>query len=244
LNCHDRLLAVSEATRRYHVGQGLAEDKTFVLYNGVDTEQFRPSPPTCYLHDALGLAHDVPLLASIGQISLRKGFDIAAAALSSLADNVAFAWLIVGQRHSDKEETRQFDDELHRTARGQLAGRLFFLGTRDDVVRILPELTLLIHPARQEPLGRVLLEAAAAGCAVVATDVGGTREIFPAESDTALLVPPNDHAAMARAIGDLLRDPSRRPLLGANARSRVEALFTVERAASGLLTHYDPVLNA
>ena len=125
-----------------------------------------------------------------------------------------------------------------------LSGRLFFLGTRDDVARILPELTLLIHPARQEPLGRVLLEAAAAGRPIVATDVGGTPEIFPPESDAAMLVPPDDPAGMARAIGDLLRDPFRRMQLGANARKRIEARFELERAAAGLLSHYDSVLNA
>ncbi len=244
LNCHDRLLAVSDATRRYHIAQGLAEDKTCVLYNGVDAQQFRPSTPTGYLHDALGLSHDLPLLATIGQISLRKGPDIAMAALSSLADNIPFAWLIVGQRHSDKDETRRLEDELLHAARDQLAGRLFFLGTRDDVNRILPELTLLIHPARQEPLGRVLLEAAAAGRAIVATDVGGTSEIFPPESDAAVLVPPDDPARMARAIDDLLRDPVRRMQLGANARNRIESSFTVVGATAGLLSHYEQVLNA
>ena len=244
LNCHGRLLAVSEATRRYHVVQGLGEDKTYVLYNGVDAQQFRPSPPTGYLHDALGLSRDLPLLATIGQISLRKGLDIAAAALSSLADDTPFAWLIVGQRHSDKDETRQLEDELIHAAQNRLPGRLFFLGTRDDVARILPELTLLIHSARQEPLGRVLLEAAAASRAIVATDVGGTSEIFPPESDAAVLVPPDDPACMAQAIDDLLRDPVRRTPLGANARKRIESAFTVAGATAGLLSHYEQVLNA
>ena len=55
LNCHSRLLAVSEATRQFHVAQGLAGEKTFVLYNGIDLEQFRPRPPTGYLHRQLGL---------------------------------------------------------------------------------------------------------------------------------------------------------------------------------------------
>jgi glycosyltransferase involved in cell wall biosynthesis len=244
LNCHDCLLAVSEATRRYHVAQGLAVDRTHVLYNGIDTEQFRPAPPRRYLHDALGLPHDLPLLASIGQISLRKGLDTAAAALALLADDVPFAWLVIGQRHSDKDETRRLEDELHRTAQTQLAGRVFFLGTRDDVAGILPELTLLIHPARQEPLGRVLLEAAASGRAIVATDVGGTREIFPADSDAAVLVAPDGVTAMSRALHDLLKDPARRLQLGANARSRVESRFTIGRATAGLVGHYESVFNA
>ena len=71
-----------------------------------------------------------------------------------------------------------------------------------------------MHPARQEPLGRVLLEAAAAGVAVVATDVGGTREIFPPEADAARLVPPDDADALAAAMLELLGNRELRGRLG------------------------------
>ena len=98
-------------------------------------------------------------------------------------------YVIVGQRHSEKAESRQFATigqghaRLACTQRARAApARVHFLGVRNDVCRLLDELTLLVHPARQEPLGRVLLEAAAAGVAVIATDVGGTPEIFPPDN--------------------------------------------------------------
>ncbi len=271
LNCHTRLLAVSEATRQFHVAQGLAAEKTFVLYNGIDLQELRPHPPTGYLQRQLGLACDVPLIGTIGQISLRKGHDVLAAALAQLNDiarspvgnalrgvsyshdssrtrnaaegvpyspKIPFAWLVIGQRFSAKAESRQFEEQLHQAAGGPLAGRVHFLGVRDDVPRILNELTLLVHPARQEPLGRVLLEAAAAGLAVVATNVGGTREIFPPESEAAWLVPPDDVRAMSAAIGRLLGDDTRRQQLAAKARRRVEKAFDLQRAVEGLVTHY------
>jgi glycosyltransferase involved in cell wall biosynthesis len=84
LNCHGRLLAVSQATRQFQVAQGLPGEKTFALYNGVDLERFRPRPPTGYLRKLLGLARGVPLIGTIGQISLRKGQDVLAAALAQL----------------------------------------------------------------------------------------------------------------------------------------------------------------
>src|SRR5208283_1505697 len=62
LNCHARLLAVSAATRQFHVAQGLDAAKTCVLYNGIDLERFRPRAATGFLHRQLGLAGDVPLL--------------------------------------------------------------------------------------------------------------------------------------------------------------------------------------
>jgi len=243
LDCHSRLLAVSIATRRFHVTQGLAAEKTFVLYNGVDLEQFRPRAPRGYLHAQLGLAADVPLIGTIGQISLRKGHDVLAAALSQIAGEARFAWLVIGQRFSRKEESRQFEEQLHRTAAGPLAGRLHFLPARDDVARILNELTLLVHPARQEPLGRVLLEAAAAGLAVVATDVGGTREIFPPECQAARLVPPDDAQAMSTTVGELLCNSAERRRLAENARRRAEEVFDRRQSAAGLLKHYEEVIG-
>ncbi len=245
LNCHGRLLAVSEATRKFHIAQGLAAGRTYVQGNGVDLEQFRPRPATGYLHEQLGLASDLPLIGTIGQISLRKGHDVLAAALAKLPSpfgrGTGGAWLIIGARFSGKEESRQFEAQLHQAVAGPLAGRVHFLGTRDDVPRILNELTLLVHPARQEPLGRVLLEAAAAGVAIVATDVGGTREIFPTENGAACLVPPDDVPAMSAAIAGLLDDATQRRKLAENGRKRIEQAFDLKQAVVGLLAHYDEI---
>jgi glycosyltransferase involved in cell wall biosynthesis len=269
LNCHARLLAVSEATRQFHVAQGLAAEKTCVLHNGIDLERFRPRAATGYLHGQLGLPSELPLIGTIGQISLRKGHGVLAAALaipqsgrngpvgvpalagippnlrlkaglqrltSACAD---YAWLVIGARFSGKEESRQLEGRLHQAAAGPLAGRVHFLGVRDDVERILNELTLLVHPARQEPLGRVLLEGAAAGVAIVATDAGGTREIFPPQSEAACLVPPDDAQALAAAIARLLGDAAERRRLAENARKRAEQAFALKQAIEGLLGHYE-----
>jgi glycosyltransferase involved in cell wall biosynthesis len=149
--------------------------------------------------------------------------------------------LLVGQRHSEKEESRQFEADLYAVAE-QLPGRVHFLGVRGDVASMLNELTLLVHPARQEPLGRVLLEAAASGVPVVATDVGGTREIFPPDSNCAILVPPDDPAALAEAISTLLADASLRNRLASAARRRAEAAFDSQSAASRLVQHYQAMI--
>jgi len=252
LNSHGRLLAVSSATRQFHIAQRLAGEKTFVLYNGVDLERFCPRQPTGYLHQQLGLACDVPLIGTIGQISLRKGHDVLATALAQLSspsgrgaggEGISFAWLVIGQRFSAKEESQQFEDQLHHAAAGPLAGKVHFLGVRDDVHRILNELTLLVHPARQEPLGRVLLEAAAAGLAVVATDVGGTPEIFPPGCESAYLVPPDDLRAMSAAVGGLLGDPIKRQRLAENARRRAEKIFARQLAVDGIVEHYAELIG-
>ncbi len=243
LNRHRRLLAVSRAVRESHVAAGLDAGKTYVVYNGVDLARFRPRPPTGYLHAELGLRRQTRLVGTIGQICLRKGQDTlveAAAALAERFPNVHY--LVVGRRHSQKRESLEFEARLRRASqRGPLAGRLHLLGDRDDMDRLLSELTLLVHPARQEPLGRVLLEAAASGLAVVAAAVGGTAEIFPAHGNTARLVVPDNATALAKAMAELLNDDPRRLALGQAARARAESAFGLDRAAAALVVHYGDV---
>jgi glycosyltransferase involved in cell wall biosynthesis len=239
LNCHRRLLAVSEATRDFHLSQGLDGEKTHVLYNGVDLDQFCPRPPTGYLHRELGLPADVQLVGNIGQLGLRKGQDVLLRAAGLIAERVPDShFLIIGERNSDKDESRQFEQSLRDSACGALAGRVHFLGRRSDVPLLLNELTLLVHTARQEPLGRVLLEAAAVGRAVVATDVGGTREIFPVESGAARLVTANDADGLASTLLEVLENRELRGGLAVAARRRAEEQFDVRQAADGLMRHY------
>ena len=114
---------------------------------------------------------------------------------------------------------------------------------RGDVPRIMNEIDLLVHPARQEPLGRVLLEAAAAGVAVVATDVGGTAEIFPPGAQAAVLVRPDSPQQMAAAIEGVCGDPAWRHELAQSARKRAEAAFDIRTAVAALVKHYRDVLE-
>ena len=244
LNCHRRLLAVSRATRDFHVAAGLSARKTRVLHNGVDLARFRPRPATGYLHRELGIPGEARLLGTIGQIGLRKGQDVLSEAAHRLADVLPDVhYLIVGERWSQKEESHEFEARLRQAATGSLRGRFHLLGYRDDVDRLLNELTLLIHPARQEPLGRVLLEAAASGVVVVASQVGGAAEIFPSSSRAARLVQPGGGEALAGAITELLDDSAARFSMATAARRRAEEAFGTATAATGLIEQYREALG-
>ena len=235
----DRLIAVSHATRQFHLAQGLAADKITVIYNGVDLDRFRPRPRSGRLHAELGLPDDAVLLGAVGQLGMRKGWEVILQAMTLCrADGPPIHLAAVGEHHSHKPEADLYVNRLRQFAIERLPGRVHFLGRRDDVAELLPELTLLVHAARQEPLGRVLLEAAAAGCAIVATDVGGTREIFPVDSGAACLVPADDPAALALAIDRLVRSPDERQSLRSAARARAERRFDRRRAAREILGEY------
>jgi glycosyltransferase involved in cell wall biosynthesis len=245
INRHNRILAVSQATRNFHVAQGIDAAKCIVVYNGIDLQQFSPRLATGYLHEELCIPRRTSLVACIGQLGLRKGTEVTLSAASQIAADVPDVhWLVVGERTSNKRESSEFESHLHSiAAEHPLAGRVHFLGSRTDVQRLLNECVLLAHAARQEPLGRVLLEAAASGLAIVATDVGGTREIFPSERDGAVLVPPDNRASLANAMLRLLKDDAHRQLLGPAARRRAEAGFDIQAMGIQLVNQYRQVLN-
>lgn len=246
LNRHTRLLAVSRATRDWYIAAGVSEAKTCVLHNGVDLARFRPRPPTGYLHRELGLQPDAGLVGAIGQIGMRKGLHVLLRAASRVVRACGHAhFVIVGQRYSQKQEALDYERQLRAAAAAaeSLRGHVHFLGVREDVDRLLNELTVLAHAARQEPLGRVLLEAAAAGTPAVATNVGGTSEIFPPGTGSALLVPPDDVESLATAVLRLLEDADLRAAIGRAARQRAEQAFAARQAAAALTAHYRELIG-
>ncbi|MBC8353413.1 MAG: glycosyltransferase family 4 protein [Planctomycetes bacterium] len=244
LNQNRVLLAVSHATRTFHVEQGMRSERVRVLYNGVDCDRFRPRTRTGSLHRELGLPNDSFLIATIGQIGLRKGQDVLAEAAVLAANRLSNVhYLVVGERLSSKAESIEFERALlDRFNAAGLDDRLHLLGYRSDVDRLMNEVDLLVHPAHQEPLGRVLLEAAASGLPIVATTVGGTEEIL-CDGESARLVVAADPKSLANAIIELEADVSKRRRFAAAARKQVETAFEAKQSARNLAAVWNRVVS-
>jgi glycosyltransferase involved in cell wall biosynthesis len=243
LNRNTGLIAVSQATKRFHIAQGMQADRVQVITNGVDTNRFCPVPANGTLKRELGLGDHSRLIGQIGQICLRKGQTLLARAAVTLAREFPEVHtLIVGERHSQKRESIDYENTLRQTFRAAgIADRLHCLGFRDDIPALLNEIDLLVHPAHQEPLGRVLLEAAACARPIVATNVGGTPEIL-AHGVSALLVAPGDTDALTCAIQRLLHDPELRTRLGNQARTCVKEKFALPRATARVRAFWESFL--
>jgi glycosyltransferase involved in cell wall biosynthesis len=238
--CLDRVLAVSHATREWFIERGLPAERVVTVYNGVDLERFTPGIPDGSLAAELELPEESLLLGAIGQIVQRKGWSqLLTAVASCFSRHPGPQLVIVGDRWSGKQEAVEYEQQLLQQAnRPPLANRVHWLGYRHDVAQLLPQFSVLVHAARQEPLGRVLLESAACGVPVIATECGGTREIFPAQSDGAVLVEVDNESQLAEAIGRLLSDPELRQQLGRAGRSNAESRFSADQAARILLENY------
>jgi glycosyltransferase involved in cell wall biosynthesis len=121
------------------------------------------------------------------------------------------------------------------------AGVVEWWGHRDDMPRIIGKAALVCLPTTYgEGVPKILIEAAAGGCAIVAYDVAGCREIV-GDGDNGLLVPAGDIGRLADAIRQLLADPARRTAMGLSGRKRVETGFTEEHVIAQTLAAYESV---
>ncbi len=157
---------------------------------------------------------------------------LAQAAVSLAEEFPEVNYLFIGQRHSQKQESVAYENAIQLIFReAGIEDRLFCLGFREDVPVILNEVELLVHTAHQEPLGRVLLEAASCGQAIVATDVGGTAEILT-DQVSAVLVRPDDLEALTAAIRRMFTDREYRVRLGQQARTLAIEKFSLPTATA------------
>jgi len=226
----DAFVAVSRPIREELLAAGLPGARVHEIPNGVDTRRHLPvdEPERRRARRALGLP-PVPAVVYAGRLAPEKGVDVLVDAWADARRRGCLATLaIVG----DGPERA----ELERRARDHgILGLVRFAGAAEDVAPWLRAADAFVLPSRTEGLSVALLEAMASGLPVVATDVGGTPS---ATGGTALLVPPEDPAALGAAVCAVLDEPGRAAALGAAARRRVLEEFGILQVARRHLALY------
>jgi len=186
----------------------------------------------------LGASPDELLLAQVGQVIPVKGVDVSLRALAKLRRDWPVRLVVIGDDH--QTEGRHREDMERLAADLGLTGAVSFLGYRRDALQLAAGFDLLLCPSREEPFGRVLIEAMAQGVPVVASRVGGIPEVVRSGQD-GWLVPPDDPEALADRTADLLADPERRGRFGEAARRRARTTFSGGVYARTVLGLYDRV---
>jgi glycosyltransferase involved in cell wall biosynthesis len=131
-------------------------------------------------------------------------------------------------------------EEYKRLAKAINPTSIIFYGHLDDPRPVLLAADVFVLASHSEPAALVLSEAREAGCAIVATNVGGNPEML-SHGEAGVLVPPKNPEALANAILGLLRDPSQMARLRANS-SRDLYRFTMERVANDIEQVYRELL--
>jgi glycosyltransferase involved in cell wall biosynthesis len=192
-----------------------------VVHNGVTEAEFAPVIPDAKATD----------LVFVGELRMLKGVDLLIAAVAALArDGRPITATIVGDgpdRAAFEAAAKDLGKDLGEAIRfaGAMPARAAFALGR-----------LLVVPSRAESLPYIVLEAAAAGLPLVATNVGGIAEIFG--PDASGLVPPGDPAALAQAIGSALRSPGAEDAVTRRLQARVRAEFSVDVMTDAVLAAY------
>ena len=122
-----------------------------------------------------------------------------------------------------------------------LGDRLRIMGTRQPFAPVMAGLSALVAPARDEALGRTLIEAGFAGVPLIATDEGGNREIVD-HGRTGLLVPPDDAEGFARALLETLGDPATAAARARAAQEKVAASFSLEGHVAAVQAVYAGIM--
>jgi glycosyltransferase involved in cell wall biosynthesis len=227
------LACVSEATAAQF------ERRARVIHDGLAVDARRAD--RAQAREVLGLAPERPVIAVLGRISDWKGQDVLVRALAEppLREREAVG-LIAGEPWPGAEH--RLTAVLELADRLGVSERLRLVGFRDDVSTIYGAADVIAVPSTApDPLPGAAIEAAAAGCAVVASAHGGLPEIIR-ERETGRLVAPADAPALAQAAAELIDDPAERERLGAAAAADVRARFDPALLLARIQDLYDELV--
>ncbi|GAB4490883.1 MAG: glycosyltransferase [Thermodesulfovibrionales bacterium] len=216
----DRIIAVSGAVKddilRY---DRISGDRVEVIYNGIEPERLR-SGDGGRVRAEFGIPGGDPVVGTVGRLTVQKGHRYLLEAMAQVTRQHPRARLcIVG----DGPERAGLAAEAGRLG---IADRVVFTGSRRDIPDLLAMFDVFAFPSLWEGLPNALIEAMAAGRAVVGASIPPVREVLR-EGETGVLVPEKDAAALAEAVSGLLADPGRARGYGAAAQKDAAERFSI-----------------
>jgi sugar transferase (PEP-CTERM/EpsH1 system associated) len=237
-----RYVALSRQLQRYLVeGVGVSAARIEQIYNGVDTQRFRPASqgrmpitgapftdPSLWLVGTVGRLQAIkdPLL--LGRAFVR--------ALELQPEAARRMRLVLAGEGPLRQALQQLlADSGHETL-------TWMAGERHDVPDVMRGLDAFVLPSRAEGISNTILEAMATGLPIVATDVGGNSELLD-DGVSGRLVPADDIDALARAMLDDLRNPLRARQRGAVARDVAQRRFSLDQMVSAYGDLYERLLT-
>jgi glycosyltransferase involved in cell wall biosynthesis len=201
----DRVICIGEEVRRHIVKLGVSTERTVSIPNGVDIRQFFPLAKNEHS------ARSVIKIISVGRLVFNKGNQYVIEAAKRLhATGRSFELSIVGDGPMSQSLERQAEELIG-------AKVVEFVGRRSDIPQLLRGADIFVRPSLTEAMSLSMLEAMASGLAVIATDVGSTREVLT-DGVNGLLVRPGSVDALVDVLAKLIDGVDLRLRLGEAAR--------------------------
>jgi len=219
----DWIIAPSDIVREFTMRQEkVPESKFRIIYNGVDTDHYKPLENKKDMRLKLGLPEKGTIVVNVSNLYKIKGVDLFIRAARSVADVISdTVFVIIG-------DGREKQNLLDLTAELGMGDRIIFTGNIANVVEYLGSADLYVCSSLSEGFSNSILEAMAMGLPVVATDVGGNPEAVT-NGVTGFLVEKGHVTDIAEKIISILRDPELGSSLGRCGRRVTEEKFSLKK---------------
>lgn len=201
---------------------GVPKKKIVYLPNGKNARKFRDASSRRIARKKLGFKEEEFIMGMISRLDPIKNQEAIIYALPNLLEerkDVKF--VIVGDHPSHTYKKRLINLIVER----KLEEKVLFLGHRGDVEEILPSFDVFVHPSRTDGLPGAVLEAMCVGLPIVASNVGGTKDLL---TGCGIMVPPDDIQALTEALKKLMENPKLRQEYGKKARLKAQKEFSLE----------------
>ena len=233
----ERLISLTDEETREALERNIGRPGQYVtIPSGVPIAQFRDvdrSDPS--FRRRLGIPPEATVFLSIGRLTWVKGYDVLLEAFSKAGFGSERPWLVLV---GDGEERGNLEAQAQRL---QIAGRVRFAGELSDIRAALAAATVFVLSSRNEGMGRVLVEAMAAGVPVIGTAVGGIPTLVK-DGETGLLVPGGDAGALAKAMERMRTEPESRARWAERASRFIFPAYDESCMIAGIAAVYRDVL--
>ena len=211
-----RVLANSRAVREAAIrGEGFPPEKVVLIYNGLDTERFRPVPDPASRRRELGIPEKGFVFGIASGFRPVKGVDVVIRAFAKARPLCPDSVLVLAGDGPGREQLENLVRELG------LEEGVIFLGVRSDMEIIYPAFDAFVLTSHSEGFSNAILEAMGTGLPVVASRVGGNIEMVE-DGVRGYLVPPGDPETLSDRLCRLYSDPVLTHAMGKEARAWVE----------------------
>ncbi|MCI0566933.1 MAG: glycosyltransferase family 4 protein [Acidobacteria bacterium] len=217
----------------------LSRERISIVHSSYWEERFNPGVKPAPLRREMEVEGSECLLVGVvGRLVQDKGGAFFLKAAAQIAADLPSVRFLFAGRGSEEEPLRR------QAASLGLSERVRFLGFREDIPEITAALDLSVLPSVDcDASSAVLKEAMALGKPVVATNIGGAREIVE-HGRTGLIVPPGNPEALAQAMKQILQREDRGRAMGEEGQRRVKSEFSIQRLVEGTLLAYRRALRS
>jgi glycosyltransferase involved in cell wall biosynthesis/peptidoglycan/xylan/chitin deacetylase (PgdA/CDA1 family) len=227
----DYFIAINQEVRDELAREGITTRKVKYLSNGVDTDLYRPITPQEKekIRSSLKIGTG-PLIVYSGRLHKVKNLAVLIESIGQMKTTSAAKLLIIGSGPEEKALKKQ-------VASMRLTEKIIFLPMQEEVRQFLQAADIFVLPSQREGIANALLEAMSCGLAPVVSNVGGNKELVQAGKN-GLVVEPGNVSSLAMALSRLAEDNKLRSGLGAAARQRVVANYSLAATIAGYLDIY------